>query len=157
MGGLKIQQAVVDENLLVSLAGDLDDDAGKVFGGLDASRIKKHVVVNCQELETINSTGARHLVTWIQAVEHYTTFEYESCPMILAEMMSLLPGSLRVRNVSSLEVPYACEECHKEEQPIFKVADLPASLELGLLVCPACQGTMKPALDTVDYLAFLKA
>lgn len=157
MGGLKIQHQVVDENLLVSLAGELDEDAGKVFGSVDPSRIKKHVVINCQQLSTINSVGARHLVTWIQAVEHYTTFEYEACPLILAEMMSLLPGSLRVKNVTSLEVPYACEECHKEEQPTFKVSDLPESLDLGPLVCPACQGTMKPSLDTKDYLGFLKA
>lgn len=156
MGGLKLKVAASDGNATIALSGVLDESSADALKGFDASKTKKHVVIDCRGITAVNSLGVRSLVGWVDSLHHYTTFEYEACPPVLAEMMSLLRESLYARLVTSIEVPYACGQCRKEELPLFRVAELPESLDLGPLVCPHCQGTMQPSLDTANYLGFLR-
>lgn len=118
------------------------------------SRIKAvHVEFDCERISAVNSFGVKAFTAFLDKLRSKHTFEYQRCPRILVDYFYLLPRALNADAVSSLAVPFRCEGCQAESEPVIAIEDA-RSKRRPELRCRACGGRRYPSVDLEDYVDF---
>lgn len=100
----------------VILSGVIDEDADFAPHSLAGA---SDVLVNCDEIKSINSCGIREWINWISAAKGSVV--YEKCPKIIVDQVNMVQGFLPSSGkVSSFYVPYYSEDSDEEKIVLFR-------------------------------------
>lgn len=107
-------------SLLLQISGAIDEDFAKP--DLPQKTFSK-VIFDLDKVDFINSLGIRNWVQWIREVEGTykdTQFFFQNCPVCIVNQLNMLKGFLPSQSkVTSLYVPFFCEECESSEEPLL--------------------------------------
>jgi hypothetical protein len=77
----------------------------------------KDLTVDMSGVTYINSIGVKHWIMWTQKIPTTTAVKLLNCPFVIVSQASMVVGFLtKNMKIESFRMPYACEECGKEEQ-----------------------------------------
>jgi len=113
----EVQQGQIDNNLLITLVGDIDEEA--VFPAL--TNLSGDVYVDLKAVSSINSIGIRAWIMWFTEMPS-AQLNFINCPKAVVMQMNMVEGFLpQGSQVKSLQVPFYCENCDEEKDIIFHV------------------------------------
>lgn len=135
------------------MRGEITEEAD--FSGV-VSAAKQRVVLNLAGVQRINSCGVREWIGFLQRLEGKAeTVELELCSPVMVRQLSMIATMRGSAAVTSILVPYFCEECDDERTlPL----ELPAGERPTLAEtapCPSCGGQMDLDDTPESYLAFV--
>lgn len=125
----------------------------------------KHLILDLQNLNFLNSVGLRSLVLWMQTVK-CSVITIKNCPSVAVHQINVLNGFLPARAVfESFELPYTCDACgHKVRTWLTRnkdfmepTADEPEWIKFEKQVkCPSCGKDADLDVMPLRYFSFLK-
>lgn len=135
------------------MRGEITEESD--FSGV-VTAAKDRVVLNLAGVQRINSCGVREWIGFLQRLEGKTdTVELEQCSPVMVRQLSMIATMRGAAAVTSILVPYFCEECDDERTlPLDLVPGQRPALD-ETAPCPTC-GKDMDLDDTPDsYLAFV--
>lgn len=124
------------------------------FSGV-VSAAQDRVVLNLAGVLRINSCGVREWIGFLQRLtDKPATVELEQCSPVMVRQLSMIATMRGTASVSSILVPYFCEECDDERTTPLTITEgtmpsLPESTK-----CPDCGNEMELDDTPESYLAF---
>lgn len=154
MEKFKFEQVTKDDKRTVFLRGAIDEDTN--FTPL--IKLGGNLVLNFKGITAINSCGIR---SWVNFLKDLGEIEvtYEECPPLIVRQMNMVPSFLGKAHVSSVYVPYICDECENERivlitEDKFKSGNVQVE---ETIVCDKCKkGEMEFDGQPKQYFAFSK-
>lgn len=119
------------------------------------------VVIDLEAVTAINSIGIRGWISWFgaRAESHFT---FINCPKGLVMQMNMVEGFLPKKSkVSSLQVPFYCEDTDEEKDVLFTVGQevvvKDGQIQLNYDKSSICGPDCEPELDVseVKFFRFL--
>lgn len=141
-----------DERRFV-MRGEITEEAD--FSGV-VTAAKERVVLNLAGVQRINSCGVREWIGFLQRLEGKAeTVELELCSPVMVRQLSMIATMRGNAAVTSILVPYFCEECDDERTVPLELTPGARPPLAESAPCPSCGGEMQLD-DTPDsYLAFV--
>ncbi len=142
----------------VSLQGDFTEVTN--FTALaERLRDEKRIDFNAASVRYISSAGVRGWCQFLRTLDDGQEYAFRHCSMAFASQAAMVPMVIGRGQVLSLEAPYFCEKCDREE---LRLLETRALLRDGdhivppHLSCPVCGGELE--FDDVPdrYFAFLR-
>ncbi len=138
----------------IYLKGVIDEDTE--FEAL--KKAGSNLLINFKGVTSINSCGIR---TWVNFMKDLaaTQIAYEECPPLIVRQMNMVPSFLSHAKVTSVYVPYVCDECETESMTLVAAdkfgngnPSIPESI-----TCTSCkEGEMELDGNPKQYFAFAK-
>lgn len=76
----------------------------------------KELTVDMTNTTYINSIGVKHWILWSQKIPATTNVKLVNCPFVIVSQANMVVGFItKQMKIESFRMPYACEECGKEE------------------------------------------
>jgi hypothetical protein len=155
MSKLKINKQLIDNKLIVHLAGTIDEDAD--FKPLD-NLTQPVITFDFNDITLLNSCGIREWIGFIQKLPASTLLHYQRCPQIIIEQINMVHGFFKSGSqIESFYAPYFCPNCDKESK-ILLTTDKIKNSKAPAATCPHCSapGLEFDALEE-QYFHFLKS
>lgn len=142
----------------VSLQGDFTEITNFV-ALTDRLREESRIDFDASAVRYISSAGVRGWCQFLKSLDDGTEYSFRHCSMAFASQAAMVPMVIGSGAVLSLEAPYFCEQCDREE---LRLLETNALLRDGdhivppQLSCSACSGELE--FDDVPdrYFAFLR-
>lgn len=139
---------------MVQLKGVIDEDAQ--FEAI--SKLGGPLIFNFKGLTAINSCGVRNWVNFLKEIQK-TEITFEECPPLIVRQMNMVPSFVGHAKVSSVYVPYVCDNCDTEKLVLVDhskfVGRDPEIAEA--IPCESCKkGEMELDGHPQQYFAFSK-
>ena len=141
----------------VALQGDFTEITD--FGAL-AKRLELETLIdfNASAVRYISSAGVRAWCQFLATLEG-KTYSFRHCSIAFASQAAMVPMVIGTGVVHSLEAPYLCEECDREELRLLETKALvheDSHIFPPQLACTVCNGELE--FDDVPdrYFAFLR-
>jgi len=139
---------------VVQLKGVIDEDAQ--FEAI--SKLGGPLIFNFKGLTAINSCGVRNWVNFLKEIQK-TEITFEECPPLIVRQMNMVPSFVGHAKVSSVYVPYVCDNCDTEKLVLVDhskfVGRDPEIAEA--IPCESCKkGEMELDGHPQQYFAFSK-
>jgi hypothetical protein len=143
------------------LAGTLNEDVnfGVILRHLQAGLSGRVLIFDVQEIEAINSAGAREWLLFLERLQRLVTFRFEVVSEALVSNSIITPGFLGSPGtpVKFFAMPYFCPDCDARVDILANTEDFPAGkpFKAPAKVCDTCGGTLEfDSLDS-EYTVFL--
>jgi CheY-like chemotaxis protein len=142
----------------VSLQGDFTEVTN--FTGLaERLREEKRIDFNAASVRYISSAGVRGWCQFLKTLDESQEYVFRHCSMAFASQAAMVPMVIGRGDVLSLEAPYFCEKCDREELRLLETRALLRDdnhIVPPHLSCPVCSGELE--FDDVPdrYFAFLR-
>lgn len=153
----EIQKSEQDNKPLLKFKGGIDEEAQ--FPTIEG--LSGEVFVDLKDVSAINSIGIRAWIRWFSSMSS-VQFNFINCPKALVMQMNMVEGFLPASSkVSSLEVPFYCEESDEEKDVMFEVGKEIIidgdQVKLQFDKSNICGGDCEPELDVNEakYFRFL--
>lgn len=141
----------------VSLQGDFTEitDFSALIQRLERERL---IDFNAEAVRYISSAGVRAWCQFLTALEG-KLYSFRHCSMAFASQAAMVPMVVGSGEVLSVEAPYVCETCDREEMRLLETNALLRDAEHVIppqLTCTVCAGELE--FDDVPdrYFAFLR-
>lgn len=141
----------------VSLQGDFTEITD--FSAL-VKRLEDETLIdfNAAAVRYISSAGVRAWCQFLAALDN-KTYSFRHCSIAFASQAAMVPMVIGTGAVHSLEAPYLCEECDREELRLLETKALvheDGHIFPPQLACTVCNGELE--FDDVPdrYFAFLR-
>lgn len=138
----------------IYLKGVIDEDTE--FEAL--KKAGSNLVINFKGVTSINSCGIR---TWVNFMKDLASAKivYEECPPLIVRQMNMVPSFMSHAKVTSVYVPYVCDECESETMTLVthdKFGNGNPSIPESM-TCTSCkEGEMELDGNPKQYFAFAK-
>jgi len=142
----------------VSLQGDFTEVTN--FTALaERLRDEKRIDFNAASVRYISSAGVRGWCQFLRTLDDGQDYAFRHCSMAFASQAAMVPMVIGRGQVLSLEAPYFCENCDREELRLLETRALLRDGDHIIpphLSCPLCGGELE--FDDVPdrYFAFLR-
>ncbi|MBM4303659.1 MAG: hypothetical protein FJ112_04970 [Deltaproteobacteria bacterium] len=138
----------------IKLIGIIDENAD--FSSL--LKLKgQNISFDFKDVSSINSCGIR---TWVNFMKELTgtPIEFVECPPLVVRQMNMVPSFLGSAVVTSVYIPYVCDECDHEQQQKISIQDYKSGLKIAqTITCEKCSSnTMELDGNVKQYFAFVK-
>lgn len=117
--------------------------------------------IDCRQISYINSVGIKQ---WISLFEEYrlagTPLAFHGCSPAIVSQLSLIANIMRKDEIESVQLPFACPNCHRDQVIERTVAELAPPAEGGepRIPQPVCEKCSSPLVfdeSPAEYLHFL--
>jgi len=146
------------DGVTVSLQGDFTEITD--FTSL-AERLSDETLIdfNAAAVRYISSAGVRAWCQFLNTLDDTKTYSFRHCSMAFASQAAMVPMVIGSGDVLSLEAPYFCERCDREELRLLETKALLRDenhIVPPQLSCSTCGGELE--FDDVPdrYFAFLR-
>ncbi|MGE0174839.1 MAG: hypothetical protein AB7T49_18745 [Oligoflexales bacterium] len=136
---MEIKKEVKNGMPLIRLVGAIDETMSEIGAiQFDGQRILE---VNCREITRVTSIG---IMRWVKSFkvlrEQGIKLQFTECsPTIIRQGSMLLTGFLRKDEITSIGLPFFCEECRLETITYNLVSELEkVNFELPEISCKNC-------------------
>lgn len=150
----RFEQSSKGNQKIIQLKGVIDEDA--TFEAI--AKLGGPLVFNFKSLTAINSCGVRNWVNFLRDMQK-TEITFEECPPLIVRQMNMVPSFVGHAKVSSVYVPYVCDNCDTEKLVLVENAKFTggnAQIE-EVIPCEACKkGEMELDGHPQQYFAFSK-
>lgn len=148
----KIERILKDQRRIFYLKGVIDEDTN--FDALIQE--SGDMILNLSGITAINSLGIRAWVNFIKELSG-RQLVYEECPPVIVRQMNMIPSFVGSAEVSSVYVPFVCDQCDEEKLVLISESALQQK-EVTLpkaLLCENCKkGEMELDGHPKQYFAF---
>lgn len=145
----------------VDLEGDITDgsDLGAKFTGLPLPP-GAILRVHCSQVRYINSIGVKQ---WVLLFEGYRVegarLTFHGCSPAIVSQLNLMGNFIRKDEIESLQLPFLCPNCQREQLIERTVAELKpeptGAMKLPEPPCESCATPLAFDENPVEYLHFL--
>lgn len=138
----------------IKLIGIIDEDTD--FSSL-LNLKNSAIVFHFQEVTSINSCGIRTWVNFMKGLQG-SAIEFAECPPLIVRQMNMVPSFSESANISTVFLPYVCNDCEHEQNILMSVSDY----KKGVLIpetmkCGQCDSEeMELDGNAKQYFAFAK-
>lgn len=142
----------------VSLQGDFTEITN--FGALtERLREETKIDFDASAVRYISSAGVRGWCQFLKSLDDDKIYAFRHCSMAFASQAAMVPMVIGKGQVLSLEAPYFCEKCDREELRLLETGALLCEADHVVppqLSCSVCAGELE--FDDVPdrYFAFLR-
>lgn len=144
-------------NYIVIIKGDINEHCEpELFAALE--QVKDHTILDCAEINSLNSIGVRSWVKFVEALRDKVTFELVNCTPVFLEYANLLPKLFRTQKIYSVLLPLECDACGKSGNYKFLVDEIKELDQLPENKCKKvkCKGVMRAGSELDWYLGFAR-
>jgi anti-anti-sigma regulatory factor len=147
----------------VHISGMINENTD--FGLLELGDAKV-IIMDLEQVTSLNSMGLRNWLNWIKTVKSRMQFNFRNCPRAVVDQMNILHGFLPMGAViESFFVPYSCASCSHEENYLATrgkdYMEGTVDVKAGTILpekrpCPVCSASMEWDVLPEQYFSFLK-
>jgi hypothetical protein len=156
-----VKQAMVGEELVISLFGNIHEDSE--FPPI--AKLPAKVRIDLAEVKSINSIGIREWLNWIKPIAAASRITLEKCPKAIVFQLNMVEGFLPENAwVSSFCVPFFCETCETGKVQLLEIGK-DIAVENGTykalinldnaVMCDTCKKPMIMDVSEKKYFQFL--
>lgn len=146
----KYEQVIKGDSRIVMLRGAIDEDTDFT----PIAKLGDTLTFNFRGIESINSLGVRAWVNFVKSIAD-RELSFEECPPIIVRQMNMIPSFVSSAKVTSVYVPYICDDCDTETLVLVQQDSFGAVEESK--TCEHCKkGEMEFDGTPEQYFAFTK-
>ena len=153
---LKIEEKIGDSNLEYRLIGNLDESAELVLADFLSSFSKSEIILNCRDIQQINSVGVRIWIQFLKKLTSTTKISVSECCEVFMDYRALIPAMTQNSEILSVVVGFECRNCGSVIDKIINRADFKIDLNFGTLPCTTCSHAAIPIANAEDLFSFLE-
>jgi CheY-like chemotaxis protein len=147
----------VPGGVVVIVQGDLTE-AADLRGLAEALRAHRRIVFDTGGVRYVSSAGVK---AWCDLIAGLGSAEYSfrHCSLAFASQAAMVPAVLGHGNVLSLEAPYHCETCQRDDLRLLETSSVlreAGEVTPPCLRCAACGGQLEFDDVPARYFAFLR-
>ena len=126
------------ESIKIELEGVIDEstDFSKVLASMEG----QVVVIDCEKVKKINSSGVKSWINFFQEFNKKNTVKLVKLSIVLVEQLNSVMNFACGAEIESIFVPYVCQDCGKESSHLMDVSFLRKMTTLSEAPCPHCEG-----------------
>ena len=152
-----IRKDKVNDELIVSIRGDISEKAEDAFGKLLESELDSFLVFDLSKVQMINSIGVRVWILMVSTLKkRQTTIAYRNCSTSIIETLNIFPHFINKKEIESVFIPTCCVSCDYKDEELSVLKSLRGAVFSPSKLCPSCGIAMTVEIDLDDYLFFLK-
>lgn len=143
------------EALKIQLEGVVDEttDFSKILGSMEG----QVVIIDCERVKKINSTGVKHWINFFQDFNKKNTVKLERLSIVLVEQLNSVMNFGCGAEIVSIYVPFVCQDCESESNHLMEVSFLRKMQSISTVTCPHCEGGTAEFDDLPEeYFSFLE-
>jgi anti-anti-sigma regulatory factor len=151
-----IRKDKVNDELVISIRGDISEKSEEVFNQLIESDLEPSFVFDLGKVQMINSIGVRAWISMtVKLKKRKSKVIYRNCTSSIIDSVNLFPDFADKQGIESFFIPLTCSRCdHKMEELVTPTDVKNDSFETDE-TCPTCNIKMEPAVDLEEYLSFI--
>ncbi len=139
----------------LSLEGPIAEHARKPLLAVIQELTGKDVVVDCENVSSINSVGCIGWLNFINGLpKDLRSLRFQNCRSVFLDYANLVRGFLGNGKVETVLMPYVCDNCDHSLSQKMTAAGLEDHLSKAV-VCPKCNSEMTCEAVLEDYADIL--
>ena len=154
---MKITVAPQGDTTLVTLKGNLTEEAEAELLTLPSQLVTAKVVFDFGGVAHLNSYGIARWYRFVSEAAKRSRLEFRNCPLNVVETMTMLPRFTSGGAVTSLLVPYTCDECGTTSTICVDCAKAEAASALPPSLCAKCGSASSPDVDPEVFREFVSS
>jgi anti-anti-sigma regulatory factor len=151
-----IRKDKVNNELVISIRGDISEKSEEVFNQLLESELEPTIVFELSKVQMINSIGVRE---WISATvklkKRKIKLIYRNCSSTIIDSTNMFPDFVDRPGIESFFIPTVCPECDHKMEELVTPASVKAEEFKPTKQCPTCNIMATTAVDLEEYLNFI--
>jgi anti-anti-sigma regulatory factor len=152
---LRIKAYYHERSTYIKISGIIDED--NHLSALLNQYLSGDLVIDCSEVERINSYGARDWLTWVASVaEPGQLTVLVGCSLAVISQLNIFHNFAGRGVIKSFYAPYFCLECTAEKRILLAPGDVSAALEPPLRRCDECEQVLEFDDMPEVYFSFLQ-
>lgn len=144
------------DELGIELRGEIDETSQPGLRDLLSKIDTEKVSFNLEQVELVNSLGARYWIEFIRDLEKKTgSIKLRNCSIAFIECCNIYPKFAPKNTIESLYVPIDCPKCGNDGVVLCAAAQLVNDGKLPESRCVNCSSMVEPQVPLDEYLQCL--